>query len=712
MIVGALNVAHAVEVDGSEVSLTYSPVSFAARTSSLTTTVVTFDSPPGGTLDASDWSVVDDGGASRAVASVALGDSLAVGGAAPRTATVPAGSQETALVITHEALSSTASTPRVSYGQPATGGMTAAGAALASAVAEASDGVAPEFTVRKATDGNVVAEFGEPVALADGSAAPQKEAWDYFYAWYYDLRVRQDTDGIWIHDLADWAGEDYSVDVEAGTVTFRASSSVLDRYNYSWIVFDPPGGSSDSIVDRADPPNALPAGSSAAHVGDRYGLSVYGVPAGAPPVPAGPGALSVSYSVLPPTGEAPRPAPFGGHARLGDRVVLSLVLDSVASDPPTVLFEGRTSESDAVTMSPGDGANEWTATYTVGPEVSRALDTESGDLSEDSGGEDGPVAFAASVDSVTRGTSVITHASSSTPPPVVDRAAPEILHAAFASSDEVVLTLSEHLAGTEQSIESAAHAVSSGGAAVLLSGDAGADYRELWELSKLALALASPATPGASYTVTLPASLTDEAGNPFASRTYTLEYSPVSFAARTSSLTTTVVTFDSPPGGTLDASDWSVVDDGGASRAVASVALGDSLAVGGAAPRTATVPAGSQETALVITHEALSSTASTPRVSYVPGDLHINETVIDPTTHSTPDSLPFLHGRTGIEELVMVQSRVLGPVTVTATDGISPTAESAAFQDSTHIDVTFGEPITVPDSGWAVASDSGSLAIT
>ena len=597
----------------------------------------------------------------------------------------------------------------MSYVGPASGGLTVGGAALASRSTEASDGTAPSFTLRQIDSLHVEAAFSEPIALADGSAAPPKEAWDRFAAPYWSLKVRVLENGRWVADMAAGAGVDYHVDVEAGTVTFRED---LESYSYTWVVFDPPDGYAGSIVDRADPPNALPDGASATHVGDSFSHNTDAVPATAPPVPAGPGALSVSYSVLPPTGDAPRPEPFGGHARLGDRVVLSLELDSVASAPPTVLFAGHESESDAVAMSPGDGLNEWTATHTVGPEVIRVLDAESGALAATGGGEDGPLAFAASVESVTRGSSVVTHASSETPPPIVDRAAPEILHAAFASADEIVLTLSEHLSGTEASIESAAHAVSSAAAAVPLSAEAGPDYRELWDLSKLALTLASPAAQGASYTVTLPASLTDEAGNPFASRTYTLEYSPVTFTARTSSPTATVVTFASPPGGTLDVSDWSVADDGGAAREVASLALGASTAVGGAAPRAAAVPAGSQETELVITHEALSSTASTPRVSYVPGDLHINETVIDPTTHSTPDSLPFLHGRTGIEELVLVQSRVLGPVTVTASDGIAPTAESAAFHDSSHIDVTFGEPVTVPGSGWTVTSDSGSLAVT
>ncbi|MDD9802473.1 MAG: hypothetical protein OXU53_07980, partial [Deltaproteobacteria bacterium] len=151
-------------------------VPFAASTRSATQTVVTFGAALSGTLDASAW-IVAEGTTGRAVTSVAaLGaDGMPV---AAETATPAAGSTPAVtpvisasdgrmtLLITHEALSSTAATPDVAHVRPAAvpagGHLSTGGAEASPSLAVAADGAGPTFTAERTGTDTFVLTFSEP----------------------------------------------------------------------------------------------------------------------------------------------------------------------------------------------------------------------------------------------------------------------------------------------------------------------------------------------------------------------------------------------------------------------------------------------------------------------------------------------------------------------------------------------------------------------
>ncbi|RNJ72459.1 MAG: hypothetical protein EB824_05960, partial [Thaumarchaeota archaeon S15] len=152
--------------------------------------------------------------------------------------------------------------------------------------------------------------------------------------------------------------------------------------------------------------------------------------------------------------------------------------------------------------------------------------------------------------------------------------------------------------------------------------------------NRLDIVLAVEAPLGVDHAVTLPSGLADLAGNSVTALSYT---AAVPFTARTSSSTTTVVTFASPPSGTLAVAQWSVLDDhdgdardGGSEdstpdvpRTVTSAEIGQTrvvrleLSVLNQGELTADLPGGLTATEMTLVHEAV-ATDSEPRILYAP----------------------------------------------------------------------------------------------
>ena len=147
---------------------------------------------------------------------------------------------------------------------------------------------------------------------------------------------------------------------------------------------------------------------------------------------SGPQLTSISYTVLPPTGIISRPDPFAAYARTGDRIHVSFTLDTPASEAPTILFVGKTGESNAISMVAGSDTNEWEATYTV-ETVSAAPDI------------DGLFTFSATVKD-SDGHSTITQELAMSTLPIIDRVSPTFT-ATTSTSTATIITFSERIAG-------------------------------------------------------------------------------------------------------------------------------------------------------------------------------------------------------------------------------------------------------------------------
>ena len=152
---------------------------FAAETRSATTTLVTFDGGDlGGALAVADWSIMESGGVGTRLVALVVetvttdpADSVrsnTVGtphGAAVASVTVGASPAVTQILITHPELSSTASTPTVSYRGT---GLTEGGEPVPRGDAVAADGAPPTFEAELASASTVRIIFSERV---DGTTA-------------------------------------------------------------------------------------------------------------------------------------------------------------------------------------------------------------------------------------------------------------------------------------------------------------------------------------------------------------------------------------------------------------------------------------------------------------------------------------------------------------------------------------------------------------
>ena len=134
---------------------------------------------------------------------------------------------------------------------------------------------------------------------------------------------------------------------------------------------------------------------------------------------------TVAYEVQNQATGTAKVSPHDNHARVGDRIVLSLTLSEAVDTAPTVLFEGAT--MNPFTMTPTGTTNEWAATYTV--------PADAGDTTP--AGK--PLTFVATLTGNTGSTRPVTEAAAT--PPVIDRTMPTA-EAAFVSN-MIVITFSE-----------------------------------------------------------------------------------------------------------------------------------------------------------------------------------------------------------------------------------------------------------------------------
>ena len=211
----------------------------------------------------------------------------------------------------------------------------------------------------------------------------------------------------------------------------------------------------------------------------------------------------------------------------------------------------------------------------------------------------------------------------------------------------------------------------------------------------LTITLASAATTGVKHTVSLPSTgLADAQGNAVTERSVSTAFGdapPAAFTARTTDSRIIAVTFPLQPGGTLDPDDWTVTEVG-TDRRVTAVSPATGALEG---------PADLLRRSIILKHDSLASTASTPTVTYTAtdGDLTYGATLL----------------QTG--------------QAVAANDTAPPEIRAAVISTPTSLHVTFTEPVTFveniedtfnpyvagtegTDNDWVVQEDDGSPLTT
>ena len=210
----------------------------------------------------------------------------------------------------------------------------------------------------------------------------------------------------------------------------------------------------------------------------------------------------------------------------------------------------------------------------------------------------------------------------------------------------------------------------------------------------LTITLASAATLGVEHTVSLPSTgLADAQDNAVTERSVSTAFGdapPAAFTARTTDSRIIAVTFPLQPGGTLDPDDWTVTEVG-TDRRVTAVSPATGALEG---------PAELLRRSIILKHDSLASTASTPTVTYTAtdGDLTYGATVLQTGQAVAADTAP-------------------------------PEIRSAVISLQTSLHVTFTEPVTFvantegtsnpyvaavegTDNDWVVQEDDGSPLTT
>ncbi|MDD9817406.1 MAG: hypothetical protein OXU61_04630, partial [Gammaproteobacteria bacterium] len=211
--------------------------------------------------------------------------------------------------------------------------------------------------------------------------------------------------------------------------------------------------------------------------------------------------------------------------------------------------------------------------------------------------------------------------------------------------------------------------------------------------------LDASAVPGTTYTIPVPNSVKDEAGNRVLVGT-TTKATYYQLAPMTQSRMTTLIGLDGVLTGTLDIADWSITGDDSVARAIESIEARTSdgtvrHTVTGST--TATLATADAVERLLVTHAPLRTTASTPEVA-----------------HAQPATPLRLDG-----------SRIVAAQSVEARDGVPPAVLSAILSDTDGtagadtIAISFSEGVTRADGvtlhdmatgGTQVASGTGSVA--
>ncbi|MDD9815509.1 MAG: hypothetical protein OXU31_05965, partial [Gammaproteobacteria bacterium] len=556
------------DASAATVSATHArPATISAETSGAATTVVTASARLAGTLDVSHWSIAEAVAGlpvPREIAHIALGAAPGAPRASPGAPlAVPAGSQGATLVIHHEALSSTAATPRVSHAAPPSGGLDAGGLSLPSQGATASDGAPPVFTAERSGHGRDMAHtvtLSEPVTLAPGRPAPEAADWS-FVGLHAGTGQR--------HVVASDASR-YTPDLGAGTVEISPGRAIraMDLSKPVSVAYGAADASrASSIVDLSPAANALAP------------LEVAVSDTAAPSVEAG--ATSLTTTLVRFTEPVAGATEASRWSVTGDDGAPRAVHSVAASLP------GRpAAQSPAELPAPpvhGAGlviTHEALSSHASTPVVAYAP-PPGGQLSDAAGN----AVAAASVEAA-------------------DWMHPAITSATLTGQSSLAVRFSEPMSGP---IVGSAFSVVSGGSA------AATGLPERLRLgaggTELAVPLDRPVPEGA-YTLSVsPSHVTDASP----SRNAYQERAPVpvhhneapTVSARTATLTSVAVSFSMPVSGGTLASEWAV---GGAAP--------ESLSAAPGGARSASLSLGSAKSLTLHLASPLAGTAATPEVSY------------------------------------------------------------------------------------------------
>ncbi|MDD9813431.1 MAG: hypothetical protein OXU37_04065 [Thaumarchaeota archaeon] len=595
--------------------------SFAARTSSLTSTVVTFTPAVTGSTSAASWSV----SGAPATGIIRVGDAAVTD---PGAALVSLPGGTASLVLAHAPLHGTAAEPIVRH----TGtGITSGGASLGGIAAKASDGTGPRPVLAFGRISHTIVHISEPVSFVGDSEDARKSRWT--------TTERRSEGVVQIHpDVVrlDSSRDDFIF--LDGHPVFTGGEAPL---SYSWAgaeagaVVDKSGNGMGSFSEIPTDDRFAPAfrpvhlqGLMRVHTNEPVAFVPGEIPAfvfvGEDGVrvgtyKVGPSA-TVDVSIDPPlivgheyTAHAPGFTDLSGNAYGGDSMTFIfrggvLAHQILESDPPTVdsaRFAG--SREVRVEFSEPLAAVPAGAAFTVTPAVGEAIPLAANGVSHEVGlstvtlllsKNASPGAHEVRVPVTVADLVGNAYATPSVPVPATyDAMAPTAVSAAFTGERTATLTVSEAL-----------DAASVGAISVRGLGATSVSYTA--GSTTVALHTQLPAAAGSSHAVVIPAGVTDANGVPlapavlWAARADTA--APAAIGARTVSPTATEVDFgeavrlgDSPTQ-QQHAAHWTVTEAGSA-RAV----TGAEVVRGGLSVR--------------LTHAAVGASAA-PSVAYVAGD--------------------------------------------------------------------------------------------
>jgi len=301
---------------------------------------------------------------------------------------------------------------------------------------------------------------------------------------------------------------------------------------------------------------------------------------------------SIEYTVLPPTGDAPKAAPFANNAGVGDRIRITATAERELDMAPRIYLPTSPTLPHYAwhVMEAGSDPNTWTYEFTV---QERVLATHS----------TGAYTYVYSYGhllwfqiSNQRGAAshyTVHQSDFEEGLPMHDPSSPRVIQAGFRSPDTIWVHFTErfstgstfaetfcaifsgcsfkHTIQNKNGIEALAYRVTApDGTNAPDDADTDPDVIDLrksgvkyWgggTRSYLLVKLQEPAVPGVTYTLELPDALRDSGGNRFLDSTVEVTRT-ASFTARTIDATTTIVTFSGDVGGSISKGSWHVSRD-------------------------------------------------------------------------------------------------------------------------------------------------------
>ena len=269
----------------------------------------------------------------------------------------------------------------------------------------------------------------------------------------------------------------------------------------------------------------------------------------------------------------------------------------------------------------------------------------------------------------------------------IDRIRPSLVSMEFTAPNMITVTLSEPLDADTLGTSIPQGSLSPHLGGITVNYAAGAESLTLMTLEN--------AVERASHSLTLPVRVTDAANAAGVSRNAisqaavaaTLpDTTPPTYTARTHSASQVIVTFSEPVEGTTAASEW---------------AVGVPASPGAAVP-TASVVADAPNAG-----SASATIASSPAFT---GPLYVGLAGADTANHWGPADTPDVrftmpsNGLTDVAAPGGTANALETTATVTASDGIAPTAALAVFVTPTEVHVTFSEDVTIEEGGvWTVS---------